>query len=342
MLRNYWYVGLKSRSLRRSPVSFELQGRKWVAWRDAAGAPQVVEDRCPHRRVPLSLGRVEQGRLQCGYHGWEFDGQGSCAHVPSRRGAGRVCIDALPAVERHGYVWVWTGQPTQADPSRIVDIPELHDKRFACTRITLSVACDSRLSIENLLGPQHVNFAHAGWTGSRNGLDGGWTLGVEDLPDEGLRYTWVLEDHKPSLVERVTGWAPRGARQSTIVGEYHPPDLMWLTGPGFEGGPIPQPIYMWSVPTRPGHCRLEIMQCRTILVNRALNPLIMGVMHVLFRQDLGLLQAQEAAYAREAGTAFKPEVPEPADKALNHYRVLRQRLLEREGLPVVDRTRPVG
>ncbi len=342
MLRNYWYIALKSRSLRRGPQTFQLHGRAWVAWRDAAGEPQVVEDRCPHRRVPLSLGRVEAGRLQCGYHGWEFDGRGTCTHVPSKGGPGAAPVDALPASERHGYVWVWTGPQSQADPSRLVSLPELDDERYASTRITLRVACDHRLSIENLLGPQHLNFAHAGWSGSRHGLDGGSRLDVDDLPDDGLRYTWVQRDHRPGLVERATGWAPRGARESTLIGEYHPPDLIRVIGPGFEGGPTPQCAYLWSVPTEPGHCRIEILQCRTILVTRALNPMVRAVMRVLFRQDLGLLEAQETVYTREAGTAFVAEVSEPADKALNRYRVLRQRLLAREGQDPVDRTRPSG
>lgn len=342
MLRNYWYIGLKSRSLGRRPVPFELLDGQWVAWRDQAGQPQVVEDRCPHRRVPLSLGRVEHGRLQCGYHGWEFDGTGECTHVPSRRGVGKLCVPSLPAQERHGYLWVWAGDPNHADPSRIPDIPELTDPRFACTRITIPVDCDSRLSIENLLSPQHINFAHAGWTGSRHGMDAGWSLDVQELDGDVLRYTWVQHDHKPGLVERATGWAPRGASRSEVVGEYRPPDLMWLTGPGFEGGPIPQPIYLWSVPRGPGRCRLEILQCRSIFVFNPLNPLIRAVMHVLFRQDLDLLEAQERTYAAEAGTAFRAEVPEPADGALTRYRVLREKLLRREGQSPPDRARPAG
>ena len=39
------------------------------------GAPGALLDRCPHRSVPLSFGKVADGRLQCGYHGWAFDAE---------------------------------------------------------------------------------------------------------------------------------------------------------------------------------------------------------------------------------------------------------------------------
>lgn len=41
----------------------------WVIFRGKDGRPGCVRDSCAHRACPLSLGKVEEGRIQCPYHG---------------------------------------------------------------------------------------------------------------------------------------------------------------------------------------------------------------------------------------------------------------------------------
>jgi nitrite reductase/ring-hydroxylating ferredoxin subunit len=59
-----------------------------VLWRDKDNAVRALEDRCPHRRAPLSLGCVlKSGAIQCGYHGWTYDGQsGRLVDIPNLKG----------------------------------------------------------------------------------------------------------------------------------------------------------------------------------------------------------------------------------------------------------------
>lgn len=56
-----------------------------VLWRDAAGQVRALEDRCPHRRAPLSLGCIRDGDIQCGYHGWKLGGDGLVKRIPQLR-----------------------------------------------------------------------------------------------------------------------------------------------------------------------------------------------------------------------------------------------------------------
>src|SRR5260370_24986356 len=82
-LRNYWYPVLQSEELPvGKPVSLMALGEPLVAWRDAQGKPCVVRDRCPHRSIKLSVGRVFDGNLQCILHGLRFDGPGRCIMIP--------------------------------------------------------------------------------------------------------------------------------------------------------------------------------------------------------------------------------------------------------------------
>jgi phenylpropionate dioxygenase-like ring-hydroxylating dioxygenase large terminal subunit len=113
-LRNYWYPVLASEEVRPGKaVGFTALCENLVAWRDRAGAPKVVHDRCPHRSIRLSVGRVFDGHLQCILHGLRFDGEGRCVMVPweesDERRSHWPCVAAYPARELGGYIWAYLG-----------------------------------------------------------------------------------------------------------------------------------------------------------------------------------------------------------------------------------------
>src|SRR5262245_19283114 len=78
-LANYWYFACQSRELGKRPLARTVLGVPLVIFRGEGGKPAALLDRCPHRNAPLSIGRViGGGRLECAYHGWQFDGAGAC------------------------------------------------------------------------------------------------------------------------------------------------------------------------------------------------------------------------------------------------------------------------
>ena len=129
-LRNYWYPVLQSEMLvPGKPVGFKVLGEPLAAWRDAAGRPQVVRDKCPHRAARLSAGRVLKGALQCAWHGLRFDGGGRCIMIPwepdDSRLLGDICVKSYPAEELGGYVWAYIGDPEKFPPPPLADcVPE--------------------------------------------------------------------------------------------------------------------------------------------------------------------------------------------------------------------------
>lgn len=139
-----------------------------VLFRDAAGAPHALVDRCPHRNVPLSLGRVQpDGTLQCGYHGWCFDGGGRCTAVPAldtvaATGPSPRDATSRPVCERDGFVWVW-GSAT-APPSREpFALPQLGQGRNVGEVVfQRDMECTVHASVENALDVPHTAFLHGG------------------------------------------------------------------------------------------------------------------------------------------------------------------------------------
>lgn len=112
-----WYVALRSRRLRRSPVRVDLLGRPYVAWRGPGGRPALMHAHCPHMGAALFTGDVVDGTLRCPFHHWRFDADGRCSELPSgRRPPAAARIPVVATTERDGYVWFWHGTPEPLYP----------------------------------------------------------------------------------------------------------------------------------------------------------------------------------------------------------------------------------
>lgn len=122
-IRNTWYIAAEPLELAGTPLARTILDTPLVLFRTASGTPVALDDRCPHRFVPLSLGRVVGERIRCGYHGAEFDARGACVHVPGQSVLPpKARVRSYPLVEKHGYVWIWLGDPERAgDTSTIPD-----------------------------------------------------------------------------------------------------------------------------------------------------------------------------------------------------------------------------
>ena len=111
---NVWTTVIRSNRLRaQAPLGLEVAGEKVVFFRDATGKAAALIDRCPHRGARLSLGTVRNGCLQCPFHAWTFDADGSVRHVPlnpdahlqnlrARTRAGRAAVAIYVARVRSG------------------------------------------------------------------------------------------------------------------------------------------------------------------------------------------------------------------------------------------------
>ncbi|GAB3626493.1 Toluene-4-sulfonate monooxygenase system iron-sulfur subunit TsaM1 [Pandoraea terrae] len=92
-----------------------LHGQELAVWRDSAGQVMVWENRCPHRSVRLTLGRIVDDQLACGYHGWRYGNDGACRYIPAHPCAQppkNACVKTYPVVEAYGVIWASVGTPS--------------------------------------------------------------------------------------------------------------------------------------------------------------------------------------------------------------------------------------
>jgi phenylpropionate dioxygenase-like ring-hydroxylating dioxygenase large terminal subunit len=163
-LPDQWFIACRSSELRDRPLGATLQGTPLVLFRGAGGRPGALEDRCPHRNVPLTHGRVRAGELECAYHGWRFDADGACVAVPGlavppRSRAARA--PAFPCLEQDGYVWVYStpGAAPRREPFRF---PRLGEPSYTSVRRDFEVRSTLLAALENTLDVPHTAFLHGG------------------------------------------------------------------------------------------------------------------------------------------------------------------------------------
>ena len=168
-LRNAWYAAGFADEFGRSLMARTYLNEAVVIYRTLDGKPVAFEDRCAHRRLPLSMGRLIGDEVECGYHGLVYDCTGSCIKIPGQspesipKGAR---VRSYPVVDRHYYLWIWMGDPALADVGLIPDFSAIAAPGAGRHRIKLHLSCNYQLTIDNLLDLSHLAYVHSTTTGS--------------------------------------------------------------------------------------------------------------------------------------------------------------------------------
>ncbi len=159
---NTWYVAARSEEIPTDrPLGRRICNIPMALFRNSAGVAAAVEDFCPHRGAPLSLGKVEGDTLVCGYHGLAMGCDGKTVSMPCQRVRGFPAIRSFPIHEEHGFVWVWPGDAAKADVASIPKFEWLGNPQFGYGGGLYEIACDYRLMIDNLMDLTHETYVHS-------------------------------------------------------------------------------------------------------------------------------------------------------------------------------------
>ncbi len=162
LLRNCWYVAAWDHEiLGDTLLERTILGQSLVLYRKSDGEPVAMNNKCPHRHAPLSMGRKQGDTLRCMYHGLVFDPTGQCVEIPGQTTipAG-TCVRTYPVVQRHRWIWIWMGEPELADVSLIPDTPAQTDTRWRMLPGYKNFAADYLLISDNLLDFSHLSYVH--------------------------------------------------------------------------------------------------------------------------------------------------------------------------------------
>ncbi|MEY2925743.1 MAG: hypothetical protein RL367_220 [Pseudomonadota bacterium] len=209
-LRNSWYVIAWSRDLAEKPLAITVMDEALVAFRDPDGRAAVLEDHCPHRHLPLSMGCAARGGIQCGYHGMVFDRNGTCLEAPSNGGTPppRARVRAYPVTERYGWIWAWMGEAAAADPGLVPNFAENTAVGQRAVGETTLVNANYKLVTDNLMDLSHVGYVHQSTIGNPEFTAKGKLTARRSAA--GVQVLRLVDDVPPPPTYILTGMLPAG------------------------------------------------------------------------------------------------------------------------------------
>ena len=162
-LRNRWWCIGPSAMVADRPVGMMRLGVPLVAWRDARGKVNLIDDACPHRGAPLSMGRLEDGKLSCRYHGVEVSGDGVVTAVPAYPECpyvGKKLVRAYPVIEHFQGLWAWFGEDETAEPVPLEFPSEYTSAEWTGFPIAMTWRTNYQYMWDNLLDIMHPEYLH--------------------------------------------------------------------------------------------------------------------------------------------------------------------------------------
>jgi len=307
-----WHMAAWSEEIGETLLSRRLNGSRILLYRKDDGQITAMDDRCPHRFAPLSLGDRKGNNVHCGYHGLGFNAQGECIHNPfSDRIPRGATIRTYPIIERDNVAWIWLADPAFASSTDIPNFSFMANTpaNFQMRGYTL-MSANFEYGTDNLMDLSHIEFVHRGSFAGQGVIFAGTHDVRQD--NETLHSNW---------------WMPNVAPPGHTMGQYPPDaktdhwlDMRWnapasmylqigatLTGEAREKGIIVDQAHILTPETED---TTHYFWCTTTALPLDDPNIAMGV-KTLFDQafneeDKPMIQA---AYANTEGKAFWERKP---------------------------------
>lgn len=152
---NYWYPVDYDAAVGPADVrEISFWGTSYALFRSASGELNVLENRCAHRQLRLSEGKVDGCNLVCAYHGWKYDGEGKVVaidHDLFDRPMPRIRIGCKAVKVRYGLIWVFFGDSERAQERDVPRIAELEGgSPWPCVPIDFRWKAHHSIIIDNV------------------------------------------------------------------------------------------------------------------------------------------------------------------------------------------------
>jgi phenylpropionate dioxygenase-like ring-hydroxylating dioxygenase large terminal subunit len=319
-LPNYWYPILDAAALQAQPTGVRRFGQDLVVWRDRAGRPVILHDRCAHRAARLSAGAREPGRIEgdtitCWYHGWAYDRSGTCVGIPGEPPPARerMRIQAYPAEERAGLIWMFLGE----DPTPLQVLYELEDPAWCLFRMQVTWQTNWLNVLDNLADPMHQYYLHGrGYTTKRRPPFN--RVRITDETDESLRIVQYLANPDGTV-----------ALEEPFGFEMMLPGVMRLellnAAPGGDVRTI-----MIMTPVDENSTWVNFFRGRRATGLARLQW--QAIWHLIYRRSVSLIMAQDKEMLSTMGPLAETRVREhmaPADIGVIRWRSLMHRAFDR-------------
>jgi vanillate O-demethylase monooxygenase subunit len=331
-VRNAWYVAGWARELGRAPAERWIIGEPIVLYRTEAGRPVAMEDRCPHRKAPLSKGRLIGDAIQCGYHGMTFEADGRCVRLPGQDVIPKAAkVRTYPLVEKFGWLWIWMGDAAAADETLIPNFYWLDHPEWRPVGGVLHCKSNYFLLVDNLLDLAHETFLHASTIGNAAVAEAKWET---EAADDSVQVRRRMPDcAPPPLFKKARNFAGNVDRSQVI--DFTPPCYAVVDARAVPAGTndlengIEWRVINALVPEFEGSTTYYWALSRHFAIDDAeLDALLHKAVVHTFTEDIDMTEAQQRRMARPAADPMGVTIK--ADAAPIAARRIVDRLMQAE------------
>ena len=225
MIPNQWYVILESNEVKKGkPIGVTRMGENLVAWREPNGKVTVMADKCPHRGVALSVGKLLNDCIQCPFHGFQYDISGACKLVPAdgrnSESPKALHVKTYPTREEHNFIYIWWGDPQPNLPP----VPWFESIPDTMVYSTLRDHWANHYSraIENQLDVVHLPFVHYNTIGrgNRTLVNGPIVKEESHWPGDHLINLWVYNESDNGQKPKKSSELPEPTRRPQLQFRY--------------------------------------------------------------------------------------------------------------------------
>jgi phenylpropionate dioxygenase-like ring-hydroxylating dioxygenase large terminal subunit len=320
MYMNFWYpVGASEEITNDAPLRVRILSMDFVAYRDTAGIAHVLSDTCIHRGAALGEGKVVGDRVQCPYHGWQYDGSGQCLKIPTLpddKPPGRAKVDSYPVQEKYGIVFAFLGDLPESERSPLWEIEEYDADDWRPNKLVVfEVDYYYERSVENALDPAHNEFVHP-----KQGTPG-MLLDFKRTPIE----MNAIGDYGSGFMIPYTQLNPEEGLLNQ-ANQYN--DEVVTAGSGYYG---PNAVVTWlhfteenmfhqyffEAPIDENHTRIFFINMRHFMMDPEHDQQIVDINMQIAQEDIDVMEKLSPVRTPETTTK---ELLVPADEPIMHYR----------------------
>ncbi|WP_176598086.1 MULTISPECIES: aromatic ring-hydroxylating dioxygenase subunit alpha [Sphingobium] len=337
-LRNIWYVAAWAEELNAGDILHRIFLEKPVVlFRDQEGAVKALSDRCPHRFVPLHIGDLVEGAIQCKYHGLRFGGDGRCVLNPHGSIVQALHVPAYPVVERYGAVWIWLGDPELADPAKIPVFSILEPDLYAVGHGYLRVHANYELESDNIMDLSHIEFLHPLFS-----TEAVRRAKIQSYQEGDIVWSkrFMTDDHLPPYLADVFNIPPGTLADRWLDCRWRAPALIELWGGAVSAGRPPEegvvtPSIHFFTPESQGTTHYFYGMCAPLSLGASAHDIARKQTEALRipfeEEDLPVLEAQQAMIGDAHFDSLRPVLLPGDAGGVRARRVLARMIAAEEG-----------
>lgn len=294
---NYWYAIAWAQDLKPGEILPAMIWNQSIAlYRDSQNQVHAVENVCPHKGVAMDKGKVHGDAIVCGYHGWEFNGDGECIGIPYWNSDQKLpCarMRSYPVQEQYGIIWIFPGDASLAETESIPEMPEFDQSEWLMVPVSAHFQAHFSICNENTMDVFH-GFLH-------QNLQGWFNPVLLKLKETETTVTAQYNVSYQGALTKFLGLSEDGGvTTKTISVGYHYPNYVT----NLEGVSA---LYLMRLPISPTESRsfalffLRVRLPKTLLnlLRPILQPVILHFVFMRFlNQDIEMIESEQANYLK--------------------------------------------